>query len=162
MRPITGGIEMKRTSLGTASLVLAIAALANAQNMYVYPQKGQSASQQQKDEGECNTWAQQQTGYNPMASTPQVAQEPPRGGVVRGGARGAAVGAVAGAIAGDAGKGAAIGAASGGMIGGMRRMDQRREQAYQQDQIYAQEDAAKAEMRRAYAACLEGRGYTVK
>ena len=153
---------MVRTSLASAIAVFTVASLAAAQNMYVYPQKGQSASQQQKDESECNTWAQQQTGYNPMASTHQVQEEMPRGGAVRGAARGAAVGAVGGAIAGDAGKGAAVGAAAGGMIGGMRRMDQRREQAYKQEQIYAQDDAAKAEMRRAYAACLEGRGYTVR
>jgi YMGG-like Gly-zipper len=153
---------MMRTSLAAAAGILAIGSLAAAQNMYVYPQKGQSASQQQKDETDCNGWAMQQTGYNPMASTPQVAEERPRGGVVRGGARGAAVGAVGGAIAGDAGKGAAIGAAAGGMVGGMRRMDQRRDQAYAQDQIHQQEEAQKAEMRRAYAACLEGRGYTVR
>src|SRR5688572_876450 len=133
------------------------------QQLYIYPRQGQSAEQQQQDRAECHTWSVQQTGYDP--SRAQAAPPPtqgPQGEVIRGGARGAAIGAVGGAIAGDAGKGAAIGAATGGMVGGMRRMDQRRDQAYAQDQIYQQEEAQKAEMRRAYAACLEGRGYTVR
>lgn len=120
---------------------------------YVYPARGQSPEQQQKDVAECHAWAAQQSGVNPAAMPPATA--PPQGQMVRGAGRGAAVGAVGGAIAGDAGKGAAIGAASGALIGGMRRMDQQR--AAQQ----AQAQAATA-YNRANAACLEGRGYTVK
>jgi GT2 family glycosyltransferase len=55
----------------------------------------------------------------------------------------------------NAGKGAAIGAATGALVGGMRRRDQQREAEASQAQ------AANA-YGRAYAACLEGRGYTVK
>ena len=120
---------------------------------YVYPTRGQSPEQQQKDQGECHVWATQQSGANPAAMPPPPAG--PTGDVVRGAGRGAAIGAVGGAIAGDAGKGAAIGAASGALIGGFRRVD--RERAAQQAQ--AQASAAYG---RANAACLEGRGYTVK
>jgi hypothetical protein len=66
----------------------------------------------------------------------------------------------------EKGKGAAIGAAGGGLVGGMRRNDQRRreEQAqkdWEQDQV-AQYTRARNDYNRAYAACLEGRNYTVK
>jgi hypothetical protein len=67
-----------------------------------------------------------------------------------------------GAIAGNAGKGAAIGAASGGLIGGARKAKSQKEQ-----QQYAQQQAAGYEQRRAnytraWSACMEGKGYTVK
>ena len=122
-----------------------------AQETFIYPTKGQSPEQQNRDRYECHTWAVQQTGFDPtkaQAAQPAPApQQAPQGGVVRGAARGAAVGAVGGAIAGDAGKGAAIGAATGGMIGGMRRRDQQAQQAKlvlqvpqaQQDQLVLQD-----------------------
>ena len=119
---------------------------------YVYPARGQSPEQQQKDQGECSGWAMQQSGANPAATPPPPG---PQGQIVRGAGRGAAIGAVGGAIGGDAGKGAAIGAATGALVGGMRRADQRRAAEQAQSQ-------ASAEYGRAFAACLEGRGYTVK
>lgn len=144
---------MRQTST-LSGLVLALGllpALAVAQT-YVYPQKGQTAEQQQKDEAECHQWAVQQTGWNPAAAT--GSSQGPDGSVIRGGARGAAVGAVAGAIAGDAGKGAAAGAAGGALIGGMQRRD--RERSAQKAQTQGQES-----YNRARAACLQGRGYSV-
>jgi len=33
----------------------------------VFPAKGQTADQQNKDEGECYAWAKQQTGIDPVA-----------------------------------------------------------------------------------------------
>ena len=141
-----------------------------AQDPIIYPNKGQSAEQQEKDKYECYTWAKGQTGFDPMqvptATAPPPAQEAPQGGVVRGAARGAAVGAVGGAIADDAGKGAAIGAASGALIGGMRRRDQQSQQQQAEQQWANEQTANYANQRnnynRAYGACLEGRGYTVK
>ena len=141
-----------------------------AQDPIIYPNKGQSAEQQEKDKSECYAWAKGQTGFDPMqtptATSPPPAQEAPQGGVGRGAARGALVGVTAGAIAGDAGKGAAIGAASGALIGGMRRNDQQRQQQ-QAEQQWANDQAAnyanqRNSYNRAYGACLEGRGYTVK
>ena len=44
---------------------------AMAQQQYVYPQKGQSAEQQKKDEYDCHTWAVKQTKFDPT-----VAQAP--------------------------------------------------------------------------------------
>ena len=145
---------VKRGVLGASVALVALALLtgtALAQG-YVYPARGQSPQQQQKDQGECQAWAMQQPGANPAAVPPP---QGPQGEMARGAARGAAVGAVGGAIGGDAGKGAAIGAASGAMIGGMRRRDQQR--AAQQQQA-----DANASFGRAYSACLEARGYSVK
>ncbi len=92
-----------------------------AQQLYIYPSRGQSPEQQNRDRYECHTWSVRQTGVDPtnpyMAGAPP-AQEAPQGGLLRGAARGAAVGAVGGAIAGNAGKGAAIGAATGALFGG--------------------------------------------
>jgi hypothetical protein len=141
-----------------------------AQDPIVYPNKGQSQDQMEKDKYECYQWAKKQTGFDPM-QTPQATAPPPQeeaqqGGVVRGAARGATVGVVGGAIAGDAGKGAAIGAASGALIGGMRRRDQQRRQQQAQDQWAQQQAAQYSQSRntynRAFSACLEGRGYTVR
>jgi hypothetical protein len=150
--------------LSTAVVVLAQG------DLYVYPRQGQSQQQMEKDKFDCYQWAKQQTGFDPMqqaqATAPPPPKEAPQGGVVRGGARGAALGAVGGAIAGDAGKGAAIGAATGALFGGMRRREQASREQYQQQQ-WAQQQAnnyaqKRSEYTRAYSACLDGKGYTVK
>lgn len=147
-----------------------LSGVAFGQELIIYPNKGQSKQQQEKDQFECYTWAKGQTGFDPMApptaTAPPPAKEAPQGGVGRGAARGAVAGVAVGAIAGDAGKGAAIGAASGAMIGGMRRRDQvaREEQAQDQwaNQQAANYQQGRATYNRAYSACLDGRGYTVK
>ena len=130
---------------------------------FIYPNKGQSPEQQQRDRYECHNWAVQQTGFDPSMAQGAPAPAPaPQGGVVRGGARGAAVGAVGGAIAGDAGKGAAIGASAGGLFGGMRQADQRRQQEAAQAQYQTAASQQQAAYTRALGACLTGRGYTVQ
>jgi hypothetical protein len=49
----------------------------------VYPGSGQDATQQGKDEGECYTWARQQTGIDPtVAATPAPVADAPKGGAV--------------------------------------------------------------------------------
>ena len=147
-----------------------LSGIAFGQDLIVYPGKGQNKKQQEKDEYECYSWAKGQSGFDPMATpkatAPPPAQEAPVGGVGRGAARGAVGGLAIGAIAGDAGKGAAIGAASGAMIGGMRRRDQRAREEQKQER-YSQEQTAnyqqgRSNYNRAYSACLDGRGYTVK
>ncbi len=141
--------------LGTGSSVFA--------DLFIYPNKGQSQDQQNKDKFECQNWATQQTGFDPMnpGRAPQ-AQAPQTAGVLGGAGRGAALGAIGGAIAGDAGKGAAIGAATGGLFGGMRRRDEQRQQEQIQANYQAQQRANRSEWDRALKACLNGRGYTVQ
>lgn len=148
--------------IGALLLVLLLSPSVSGQ--YIYPSKGQSAQQQDRDRYECHTWAVQQTGFDP--TRPQTAQAPsappPGRPVVKGAVRGAAVGAVGGAIAGDAGTGAAAGAAVGGLLGGMKRMDQAKAQSQQQAQQQNIDAQQQGGYNRAIGACLEGRGYTVR
>ena len=150
--------------------------IALAQDFIIYPAKGQSQEQMDRDKYECYSWAKGQTGFDPMqmptateAPPPQKAKGSVAGGVAKGGLVGAGVGAGAGAIAGG-GKGAltgaAIGGVAGGLLGGAVRGSQKKQDAQAQKQWADQQAAQYMEKRntynRAYCACLEGRGYTVK
>ncbi len=158
--------------------------------LYVFPAKSQTKDQQLIDEAECYDAAQQSSGINPETlSAPkgpssgevQAAQEQAaasaqqsKGGRARGAARGAAGGAMIGAIAGDAGTGAAIGATMGTVRGGRQQRQSNaaaKEQAANQAgaQVQQQHQQAKAaynqqlgEFKRAFSACLDARGYSVK
>ncbi|HEX8807264.1 MAG TPA: glycine zipper family protein [Candidatus Aquilonibacter sp.] len=133
--------------------------------VHVYPAKGQSSSQQANDESVCYKSAKARTGVDPanMPPAPVAQATQQSGGAVRGAARGAAAGAVIGAIAGNAGTGAAIGAASGGMVGfGQQRALNNAAQHYAQANAQAQQSASLNNFRRAFSACLESKGYTVK
>ena len=141
---------------------LGFACVANA-GMMIYPAKGQSAEQQQKDEFECHQWAVQQTGYDPTKAqqAPQQ-QTTQRGGAVRGAAGGALLGAGIGAIAGDTGKGAAIGAGVGAVGGGARQRRQQQQQEAANQQAQTQQQSQTDNYNKAKGVCLEGKGYTVK
>jgi Glycine-zipper domain len=145
----------------TAALTITAA---HGQGMVIYPGKGQSPDQQNKDKGECHVWAVQQSGFDPaQAQAPTSTPPPSQGGErARGAARGAAAGAAVGAIAGDAGKGAAAGAAAGTVAGGSRKRQAAREQEAQNQQQQAAYAQSQAGYQRALGACLEGRGYTVR
>ena len=152
---------MQRASALLVSIAVC-AAGASAQT-YVYPAKGQSPDQQKKDEGSCHTWAVQQSKYDPAnPPPPPVATAPTTAtGVTPGaGARGAARGAVIGEIvADDAGTGAAVGAAA---ARGQSRRQNNAATQQQQQAATQQSQAGMANYQKARAACLEGRGYTVK
>lgn len=162
--------RLPKFALLALALILPLAAAAQSGQLYIYPQKGQSPEQQDKDRYACHTWAVQQTGFDPSRAYPSNPNtldpqpyRPSQPHVLRGAGRGAALGAVGGAITGDAGKGAAAGAAMGGLAGGFKRMDERRQQqASQQYAQQAQVSKAGAEYQRAMAACLDARGYSVK
>lgn len=150
-------------------------AVAPEADIYVYPSKGQTEQQLDRDRYECHNWAAKQSHYDP--SEPHLAphqqiqvvevREPGPG-------PGAAVGAVTGAIIGngiagrrDAGGGALAGAIVGAMIGAST--DAARQQQTTNTTVSAEAQAERARLerqaadyRRAISACLEGRGYTVK
>jgi hypothetical protein len=154
--------EMFRSSILAAALAVLAIGTAQAQSKpIVYPAKGQSPQQQQKDDGECYTWAKSSTGIDPAAVSAQPAPPPPPPGGerVRGAARGAVGGAAIGAIAGDSGHGAAAGAVVGTMAGGAK--SRKNQQAHQQN-AQAQKQGAIDTYYRAHSACMEGRGYTIK
>lgn len=164
---------------------------AGSLGMFAYPKNQQNAKHQLQDENDCYGSARQQTGIDPQAPAPaqpssqqqqaaqqqaaqQASKEAPKGGAVKGSAKGAAGGAAIGAIAGDAGTGAAIGATAGAVRG--RRQQKKAEkvaqqQAAQQTAQAQQQAQAEAQaqhqgtldtFRRAFSACMDARGYSVK
>ena len=143
------------TTALTAAALLAFASASVAQKPSVYPAKKQTAQQQKQDDGECLAWAKKDTGIDPAAASKPAPQQ--TGPAVGGGERlkGAAGGAVIGGIAGDAGAGAAVGMAVGGVKA-------RQGQKADNQQAQQQQQQARSTYYKAYAACMEGRGYTVK
>lgn len=137
-----------------------------AQEPYIYPAGGQSDEQMDKDKYECYNWAKKDSGFDPM-EVPVTSTAPPSSQKKSGGvARGALGGAALGAIIGDSSKSAGRGAAAGGLIGGVRQSSRNRQVEQERQQWEQQEASRYANNRnnynRAYSACLEGRGYTVK
>jgi hypothetical protein len=142
--------------------------------LVVYPGQGQDATKQGQDENECYVWAQGQTGIDPTAPpTEAAAPEKQRGGAVKGAARGAARGAAVGAVGDDdrvrddgnldAGEGAAAGAAVGAARGRRAQKKAGKQAEAQAEQAAQSQDAQKKDtFKKAWGACLEGRGYTVK
>lgn len=134
--------------------------------VYVFPANNQDQTTQDADEMTCYKWAINQTNYDPLNPTVVHGATVDRsvdGTAVKGSARGAAGGAAIGAIAGDAGKGAAIGALVGGVRGRRSKVvgDEMQQQANDQS---AEERSAELlnEYKKAFSACMEGKGYTVK
>src|SRR5688572_3448397 len=148
-------------------------------HVYFYPAQGHSvaADQQDRDKYECHTWAVQKTGFDPsLPNVPPhqrvhvVAGGPPPGTDV---AAGAVTGAVVGAAVSNpwhAGKGAVLGAIAGAAIGGIADAERTAETNRIEDAENARVHDARAavferratDYRRAMAACLEGRGYSVR
>jgi len=143
--------------------------------VYFYPSAGQSPEQQDRDRYECYLWAMQQTGFDP--SQPNLAPHqrvtvtpvpPPGHDTATGALTGAAIGAVVSEPGNKAG-GAVVGAVAGAAIGAMSDKA-RQEQAQRMQESYNRADAERnarleqqaSEYRRAMAACLEGRGYSVR
>jgi outer membrane lipoprotein SlyB len=158
--------------IGLALMVLfgiVLAGDAFAQDPIVFPAEGQSNEQIEKDKFDCYQWAKNETGFDPM-QVPTATSVPPQAQAQGGRAvGGAALGAAAGAAIkrdGSRSKGAATGALVGGLLGGastqaQRQQDEMARRQWEQEQaaIYAQQ---RTTYNRAYAACLESKGYTVR
>ena len=118
-------LKIKQMSWTLVALVLSGAAMAD--KPVTYPAKGQNAAQQQKDDGECYTWAKGDTGVDPAA------------------------------IAGTAP------ASAPAPTGGPRAQKKQAAAAQSaQQKSGQQQQQAMAGFYKAYGACMEGRGYTVK
>jgi hypothetical protein len=154
-------LRMKRSLFCMLALATLISE-AGAQQ-YVYPAKGQTPEKQKSDEAACYTWAVQQTGFDPAKPPPAAAAAPPTtatGTAPGAGAKGAVKGAVVGeVVGGDASTGAAAGAV-------VARSASRKQNAAAANSAQQQQQAAtsqqQASFAKARAACLEGKGYTVK
>ena len=146
--------------------------LSATMNVYAFPNEGQTAEQQSKDESACYSWAVQNTGTDPFelskqteqqkqqaAANQQAAAQAGKGATARGAVRGAAAGALIGEIADDdAGEGAAIGAAAGAAAGHRRKKQAQQQASAQASQQAAQADAASAQQldhyKKAFSACM--------
>jgi hypothetical protein len=149
---------MNHAQCVAALLIATVFATGASAQSVIYPAKGQSPEQQKKDESSCHSWAVQQSKYDPANPPPAAATAPTTatGTAPGAGARGAARGAVVGeVVGGDAGTGAAVGAAAA-------RGQSRRQNSSQQQAASQQQQAGMSAYQNARAACLEGRGYTVK
>lgn len=154
--------------------------LASTLGVYVFPNGGQDASTQSKDEGECYTWAVQQAGVDPFQladqakaqqaqaqASAEAAKSAGSGARAGGALKGAAAGALIGEIANDdAGEGAAIGAAAGVVAGGARKRGAQRQAAAQAEAQTQQVQQATAQQmdafKKAFSVCLEAKKYMVK
>ncbi|WP_076999944.1 hypothetical protein [Variovorax sp. KK3] len=146
----------KTLSILALSLTLGAAGLAHAAGTAspaIYPAKGQSAKQQDKDKYQCYAWGRDQTGFDPaqaQAAAAPAAQPP--GAMARGAMGGAAIAAI-----GD--RDPAGGAAAGALGAAVRGKMKERQAAQQQQQAQAQQKSA---YDRAFKACMEGRGYVLR
>jgi hypothetical protein len=143
--------------------------------VYFYPAAGQTPERQERDRYDCYLWAVRQTGFDP-SQPPQIESKrvevipvaPPGEGVLAGAFSGAILGAavsrpreasehaVLGAIL-----GAAIGAAAESSRQGQAMVVQQRQERRIARGYDSQIERQANDYRRAMAACLEGRGYTV-
>ena len=161
--------RLENLRLAAAVLCLLPGALL-AQELMIYPAKGQSVEQQEQDKFQCYSFGKEQSGFDPMAppttSSAPPAKEAKQGGLARGAVTGAVGGALVGAVTGNTKKYAKVGGVGGGLVGGLRSSEQKQREAHNRDQWEQQETQQYAQNRnnynRAYAACLEGRGYTVR
>jgi hypothetical protein len=186
---ITSSLHSPVTKRALVAVMLAslfVVDSARAQTSYVYPAKGQSQAQMEKDTAECRSIATQSSGKNPstaQAAAPQstAATRKPSGGRARGAARGALAGAARAEVKGQqyaayekapeelqqeyrqnqAKSGAQVGAAVGGAATRRRRRQQSQEQQALQ-QHPPQQESQQASFEQAYKSCLMGRGYTVQ
>jgi hypothetical protein len=137
----------------------------------IYPSRGQDAKQQDMDRYQCHDWARGQSGFDPTRQGTASASAAPAtatphsadatGGMAKGAISGAAIGELSHH---DAGRAAAVGALGGGLLNKMKEQQARQQQAGQQPAAQQQQarQQQKATYDRAFGACMEGRGYTVR
>lgn len=145
---------MKKTRRGTFALCIlavfflqacATGPIPAVERVMTYPPIGKSADAVSRDKMECDAWAKHESGI--VSPSAEGVKEAVKGGVI-GALAGAAVGAAIGAVIGAPGKGAAAGAAGGAAVGGV-------------SQGMSAANAAQARYEKAYALCMNARGYSV-
>lgn len=154
--------------------------LAATMNIYVFPTKGQVATQQSQDEAECYSWAVQSVGIDPFEAEKKAAEQQKqaaaqqqqiaaagKGAGAKGAVGGAAAGALIGEIAGhDAGAAAGYGAAAGALVARRKAHEKQADATQQvQQQTQATQKATAEQVdnfKKAFSVCLEAKNYMVK
>ena len=170
---------MKRMIIAAILSVIFVsfAWLSSAQEeLIIFPKEGQGREQKAEDKGYCVSWAKEETNVDPsylrakiemtdemIVRDAQGSQQKPMGRIFKGAARGAALGGIRQGIDSDVGAGAAGGAA----IGIFRSRDAKRKEAKEQkqaSQYYRKEqyETQYNKFLRAYSACMDAKGYSVK
>ena len=136
-----------------------------AQELMIFPNEDQTPEKQEEEMFACYGWAKNETGFDPMAPPTATEAPPPEKKSSTSAGRGLVRGAAVGGIV-DGSDGAKKGAAAGAVIGGARKRDAQRQNQQAQQQWEQEQQQIYADNRnrynRAYAACLEGKGYTVR
>jgi hypothetical protein len=158
-----------------STFFLSCGAIAKQGDLYIYPANQQSADQLERDRFECYVWGSGEAGFDPSADDSNPSARVVRVAVDKNPNQNAAiVGTIVGSIAGAAiddrhGAGIAIGASVGTLIGaGIEQQGQRKVEAQAQQtanevaEARVDSDQRMANYRRAFSACLEGRGYVVR
>ena len=163
---LLAGTQLLNAQEQTAAPVTPTSTIAKGLGLYVFPTEEQNQETQDADEMACYKWAKEQTGVDPI-NPPEIQAEQvdqsADGTAIRGAARGAAAGAAIGAIGGDAGEGAAIGAVAGGLRGRRAKVaGDHAEQQHNEQVAAAKEKELMDNFKKAFTACMEGKGYTVK
>jgi hypothetical protein len=143
---------------------------------YAFPQKGQTAELQKQDEGYCTQWAQEQTGLDlavlkykqqEAVAAQQQAQEAstsrPGRPLLRTVATGAALGGINNNMDDGAGKGAVTGVALAASRARTQSFEKKTEGTVNAADTQSQSVQSDSEKYvRAYGACMEGKGYSIR
>jgi len=158
-------------------LCAGVFAYAGGMGTYAFPQKGQTPEMQAQDESGCAQWAADQTGINPavlqyrqqeaQADLQKASQEASKPKVVRKLGRAALTGAALGSMNESMDDGAGKGAAMAATVGVSKMIGQKQEQKAQAPLNEANANAAQVQAEtqeyvRAYSACMEGKGYSIR
>ncbi len=159
----------------TYSLLAASGASAKQGDLYIYPARQQSADLLERDRYECYVWGSGESGFDPAAEDTRPEARVVRVAVDRNPNQGATIaGTIIGAIAGAAidhkhGAGIAVGAGVGTIVGasienqGQRKVEAEARQTADEIAASSADNTTRmANYRRAFSACLEGRGYVVR
>ena len=157
---------MKRSITLTILAIISIAFIKTSlADVIVLPAQNQTNTQMEADKHSCYGWAKGETGFDPMKAPTTKTASPPQtkksGGILAGGVGGALLGGIVGGSS-----GAKKGAAAGGLVGGVSQSSANKTSTQNTENWKQQEANNYANNRnkynRAYSACLEGKGYTVK
>ena len=151
----------RRLNLGAIVIVCLLAESAFCQEPLVYPSKGQSQKQMDKDKYQCYGWAKQQTGFDPMqAQAPAAAAKAPQSSAIRGSSWRSSDRSRRRCYSRQRRKGSSHRGCNRGVFSGLKmRREMKEENQAQQAQAQSQ-NQLRSSYNRAFGVCMRGRGYS--